>query len=79
MTPKVRKILEGKKLLIYRIFERELKGYGRKRIDFNDVAREVGCSRKTVSYHYKQFKKKGLVEVQNGEMLIPSRRQKKAT
>ncbi len=74
MTPKIRKILEGKKYQIYHIFELELKEDPKKHINFSDVARRVGCSRKLVSYHYHKFKKMGLVGVDQNMMFLPAQK-----
>lgn len=67
----IRKCLEGKRIAIYRAMEAHLHGKKSARLNFSDIAREVGCSRKTVTYHYRVLRDKGFIGVtKDGKLFL---------
>lgn len=69
--------LSGTRYKVYRAFERRLKEKSPQYINFNDVAREIGCCEHTVSYHYEFLKNKKWIGVDNKMMFLLPRGRKK--
>lgn len=77
MNPVIQKRLEGRRIQVFRAFEKALKGKKSARLSFTDIAREVGCDRKTVTYHYRVLLAEGLIGVKDGKMFLIRHRRKR--
>ena len=64
-------LLESTASKIYRYLKENLKGGKKRRLDYNVIARTVGCTRSTVRYNLDQkLIPLGLVAVENGKLYL---------
>ena len=71
MTDPNMPLLESTASKIYRYLKDHLKGGRRRRLDYNLIARTVGCTRSTVRYNLDQkLIPLGLVAVEHGKLYL---------
>lgn len=62
-------MLEKKCTQLYRILEQELAG-GAKRLDYNELARRLGCTRSTIRYNIGKLMDAELVGIRGGRLYL---------
>ncbi len=71
MTDQNALLIESTASKIYRFLKESLKGGKRRRLDYNLIARTVGCTRSTVRYNLdKKLIPLGLVAVEHGKLYL---------
>lgn len=67
MAKGVPKAIENYEIKLYWILRKELKE-GPRRVDYEELARQIGCARSTVTYNVGKLISKGIIGVNHGEL-----------